>query len=153
MRKKMCWSGVAWLPVWSSPLPVRNFFQKYFLAHGPSLIPSLGAQTVKNLPAIQETQVQSLGWEDPLEKGMVTHSSILSWRIPWTEEPGGLQPTESERVGHDWEMNTLSCLPTQASLWQISKIGAIVPSMSVCVIFTIWFCDSSIKRQTLFLFS
>ena len=48
------------------------------------------AQTVKNLPALQETQVQSLGWEDPLEKGMATHSSILPWRIPWTEEPGGL---------------------------------------------------------------
>ena len=50
-----------------------------------------GAQTVKNLPAIQETWVQSLGWEDPLEKGRATHSSILAWRIPWTEEPGGLQ--------------------------------------------------------------
>ena len=49
------------------------------------------AQTVKNLPAMQETQVQSLGWEDPLEKEMTTHSSILAWRIPWTEEPGGLQ--------------------------------------------------------------
>ena len=48
---------------------------------------------VKNLPAIQETRVQSLGLEDPLEKGMATHSSILSWRIPWTEEPGGLQST------------------------------------------------------------
>ena len=47
------------------------------------------AQTVKNLPVMQETQVQSLGREDPLEKGMVTHSSILVWRIPWTEEPGG----------------------------------------------------------------
>ena len=49
------------------------------------------AQTVKNLPAMQETWVQSLGWEDPLEKGMATHSSILVWRIPWTEKPGGLQ--------------------------------------------------------------
>ena len=49
------------------------------------------AKTVKNLPAIQETQVQSLGWEDPLEKGMAAHSSIPAWRIPWTEEPGGLQ--------------------------------------------------------------
>ena len=49
------------------------------------------AQTVKNLPAVQETRVQSLGPEDPLEKGMATHSSILAWRIPWTEEPGGLQ--------------------------------------------------------------
>ena len=49
------------------------------------------AQTVKNLHAMQETQVQCLGWEDPLEKGMATHSSILAWRIPWTEESGGLQ--------------------------------------------------------------
>ena len=55
---------------------------------------SLVAQTVKNLPAIQETQVQSLGWEDSLEKGMATHSSILAWRIPWTEEPGGLWSME-----------------------------------------------------------
>ena len=50
----------------------------------------LAAQTVKNLPAMQETQVQSLGWEDPLEKGMATHSNILVWEIPWTEDPGGL---------------------------------------------------------------
>ena len=56
---------------------------------------------VKNLPAMGETQVQSLGQEDSLEKGMVTHSSILTWRIPWTEEPGGLQSTGSQRVGHD----------------------------------------------------
>ena len=53
---------------------------------------------VKYLPAMQETRVQSLGGEDPLEKGMATHSSILAWRIPWTEEPGGLQSTESQRV-------------------------------------------------------
>ena len=51
---------------------------------------SLVAQRIKRLPAMQETQVQSLGWEDPLEKEMATHSSILAWRIPWTEEPGGL---------------------------------------------------------------
>ena len=50
----------------------------------------LVAQTVKNLPAMQETQVRSLGWEDPLEKGMATHSGILAWRIPWTEKPGSL---------------------------------------------------------------
>ena len=56
---------------------------------------------VKKLPAIQETQVQSLGQEVPLEKGMATHSSILAWRIPWTEEPGGLQSMGSQRVGHD----------------------------------------------------
>ena len=59
------------------------------------------AQTVKNLPAMQETQVQSPSQEDPLEKGMVTHSSILAWRIPGTEEPGGLQSIGSQRVGHD----------------------------------------------------
>ena len=51
------------------------------------------AQTVENLPVMEETRVQSLGWEDPLEKGMATHSSILAWRIPQTEEPGGLQST------------------------------------------------------------
>ena len=62
---------------------------------------SLMAQMVKNLPAMQETQVQSLGWEDPLEKGMATYSSILAWRIPWTEEPGELQSIGSQRVGHD----------------------------------------------------
>ena len=55
------------------------------------------AQTVKNLTAMFETQVRSLGWEDPLEKGMATHSSILAWRIPWTEEPGGLQSMGSEK--------------------------------------------------------
>ena len=59
------------------------------------------AQTVKNLPAVQETQVQSLGQEDPLEKEIATHSSILAWRIPWREEPGGLQSMRLQRVGHD----------------------------------------------------
>ena len=59
------------------------------------------AQTVKCLPTMQETLVQSLGQEDPLEKEMATHSSILAWEIPWTEEPGGLQPMGSQRVGHN----------------------------------------------------
>ena len=59
------------------------------------------AQTVKNLPERQQTQVRSLGWEEPLEKGMATYSSILAWRIPWTEEPGGLQSMGSQRVRHD----------------------------------------------------
>ena len=59
---------------------------------------SLAVQTVKNLPAMQETWVQFLGWEDPLEKGMATHASILAWRIPWTEEPDGLQSMGSQRV-------------------------------------------------------
>ena len=59
---------------------------------------SLVAQTVKNLPAMLEIEVQSLDWEDPLEKGMATHSSILTWIIPWTEEPGRLQSMELQRV-------------------------------------------------------
>jgi len=62
---------------------------------------SLVVQMVENLPAMQETQVQSLGQEDPLEKGMATYSSSLAWRIPWTEEPGSLQSTGSQRVRHD----------------------------------------------------
>ena len=56
---------------------------------------------VKNLPVMQETQVRSLGWEDPLKKGMATHSSILAQRIPWTEKPGGLPSMGSHRVGHN----------------------------------------------------
>ena len=66
------------------------------------------AQTVKNLPAMQETQVRSLGWEDPLEKAMATHSSILAWRIPLTDEPGGLQSIGLQRVRGDWATNTCS---------------------------------------------
>ena len=62
---------------------------------------SLVAQTVKCLPAMWETQVPSLGWEDPLEKEMATHSSTLAWKIPWMEEPGMLQSMGSKRVGHD----------------------------------------------------
>ena len=57
---------------------------------------SLVAQMVKNLPPVQKIQVQSMGWEDPLEKDMATHSSILAWRTPWTEEPGGLQSMRSQ---------------------------------------------------------
>ena len=59
------------------------------------------AQIGKNLPAMLEMHVQSLGWEDPLEEGMATHSSILARKIPWTEEPSGLQSIGSQRVGHD----------------------------------------------------
>ena len=62
---------------------------------------SLMAQTVKHLPAIWETQVQSLGWEEALEKEMATHSNTLAWKIPWTEEPSRLQSMGSQRVGHD----------------------------------------------------
>ena len=66
------------------------------------------AQSVKNLPAVLETRVRPLGWEDPLEKKVATHSSILAWKIPWTEDPVRLQPMGSQRVGHDWATNTLT---------------------------------------------
>ena len=69
---------------------------------------SLVVQTVKNLPAVQETWVQSLDWEDPLEKGMATHSSILAWRIPWAEESGRLQRIGSQRVRHHGASNTVT---------------------------------------------
>ena len=70
------------------------------------LLACLVAQMVKNLPAMQETWVWSLGQEDPLEKGMATHSSILAWKITWTEKPGGLQSIGSQRVRHDWADST-----------------------------------------------
>ena len=67
---------------------------------------SLMVQRVKNLPAMQEIQVRSLGQEDPLLEGMANHSSILAWRIPWTKEPGVLQSMELQSVRHDWATNT-----------------------------------------------
>ena len=66
-----------------------------------------GNSVVKNLPAVQETQIQSLGQEDPLEKGMATHSSILAWKISWTEKPSRLQSVGLQTVGQDWATNTL----------------------------------------------
>ena len=73
-----------------------------------SRITHIVVQTVKNLPAMQETWVLFLDQEDPLEKGMETHSSILAWRIPWTEEPGRLQSMGSQRVRHDYNFHHTS---------------------------------------------
>ena len=69
-------------------------FKDFSYSFGASLV----AQSVKNLPAMQETRVRFLGWEDPLEKEMATHSSVLAWSIPWTEEPGGLQSMGSQEL-------------------------------------------------------
>ena len=74
-----------------------TFTFTFFRSHGASLV----AQRIKRLRAMQETWVRSLGWEDPLEKEMATHSSTLAWRIPWREGPGRLQSMGSQRVGHD----------------------------------------------------
>ena len=73
----------------------------YYVAQNREYRASLLAQTVKRLPAMQETWVQSLGREDPPEKAMATHSSTLAWKSPWTEQPGRLQSTGSQRAGHD----------------------------------------------------
>ena len=81
-------------------------FPSSFMVSMVRLWASLVAQMVNNLPTMQETWVRSLGWEDLLEKGMAHHSSILAWRIPWTEEPGGLQSMGSQRVGYDWGTNS-----------------------------------------------
>ena len=72
---------------------------------------------------MQETWVRSLGWEDPLEKEMANYSSILEWRIPWTEEPGGLQSTGSQKVGHDWVTSLLSLLGRASSSLPVSQEG------------------------------
>ena len=83
---------------------------------------------VKNPPAIQETGVQSLGWDDPLEKGLETLSSILAWRIPWTEEPGGLQSMGSQRVGQTEQLTHTHThthfLEVKCSLGLILSVGA-----------------------------
>ena len=97
---------------------------------------SLVAQTVKNLPVVRETRVRMLGWENPLEKGMATHSSILAWRIPGTEEPGGLQSMGSQRVGHDWaaishsltkplELHAVTSPPTNEK--KVTQFAALTP--------------------------
>ena len=97
----------------------------------------LVAQLVKNPPAIQETWVRFLDWEDSLEKGSATHSSILAWRIPWTEEPGRLQSTGSQRVGHDWATFTFisieSMMPSNHLILYCSLflLPSIFPSIRV----------------------
>ena len=79
---------------------------------------SLVAQMIKHLPAMQETQVQSLGHKDPLEKEMVTHSSTLTWKIPWTEEPGRVQSMGSQRVGHCWAFSLTMLIGDPEHPWE-----------------------------------
>ena len=82
---------------------------------------SLVAQMVKHLPAMRETQVRFLGWEDPLEKEMATHSSVLAWKIPWTEEPGRLQSMGLQRVRHDWATSHKGATAQKFSEGSISR--------------------------------
>ena len=89
---------------------------------------SLVAQMVKNPPAMQETQVWFLGQEDPLEKGTATHTSILAWRIPQTEKPGGLQSMGLQRVGHDWWLTLSHSQPSQGiSQWLLPSLYTLPP--------------------------
>ena len=90
--------------------------------------PSLVAQTVKRLPAMQETRAQSLGREDPLEREMAPHSSILAWKMPWTEEPGRLQSMGSQRVGHDWATSLSLFKKTVMGQGVRSTLGAVCNS-------------------------
>ena len=95
-------------------------------------IPSLVAQRLKRLPGMRETRVQSLSWEDPLEKEMATHSSTLAWRIPWREEPGRLQSMESQRVRHDWATSlSLSFQNSKTMLIQFSILNVFYPAVYV----------------------
>ena len=94
----------SWVPVLYGSFPLTIYF-----THGSVYVwASLVAQMVKNLLAMQETWVQFLGQEGPLEEKMATHSSILAWRIPWTEEPGGLQSMGWQRVESNWATNSFS---------------------------------------------
>ena len=88
-----------------------------------SVTASLVAQMVKHLPAMWDTRVQSLGWEDLLEKDMATHSRTLAWKIPWTEEPGGLQSMGSQRVRHDWSTSLFPHV-SHEERWALPKSGA-----------------------------
>ena len=87
----------------------------------------IGSEMVKNLPAMWETWVQSLVWEDPLEEGMASHSSILAWRILWTEEPGGLQSLGLQRVRHSWVTKNTH------NLWREKPTSRVTFSLSMCV--------------------
>ena len=101
-------------------------------------------QMVKNLPAAQETRVWSLGQEDPLEKEMATRSSILAWRLSWTEEPGGLQSTGSQRVRHNWATNTLSTVCGYcAGTWRTHAPSPNALNSSMRWVFWSPFCDET----------
>ena len=105
LEKEMAthYSTLAWEIPWTEELDrLQSIGLQRFGHNWTDRQASLIAQLVKNLPAMQETLVRFLGWEDPLEKEIATHSSILAWEIPWTEEPGGLPSMGSQRVGHDW---------------------------------------------------
>ena len=102
----------------------------------------LVTQTVKSLPAMRETRVRSLGQEDPLEKEMATHSSIIAWKIPRTEDPGGLQSMGLQRVGHDWA-TSLSLL----SLSMFSRLFQVIACISISFLFIVESIHLAVDRH------
>ena len=126
------WSSVPRKPQLPTPSPepqvssspfyefeLRSLWRLRFSQRPAPRLASLVAQRVKHLSTMRETQVRSLGWEYSLEKAMAPHSSILAWRIPWTEKPGRLQFMGSQRVGHDWA-TSLSLSSSLSSLFSLS---------------------------------
>ena len=93
------------------------------------------AEMIKNLLAVQETCIWSLGGEDPLEKRMAAHSNNPAWKIPWTDDPGGLQSMGLQRVGHDWATNTFTWIPayrTVWTIWLIPRLSLLTYNQSCC---------------------
>ena len=117
--------GISWLPTFAFQYPMMRA--------------SLVAQRLKHLPAMWEIWVRSLGREDPLEKEMETHSSILAWRIPWTEEPGRLQSMGSQRVRHDWATSLLLfILWWKGHLFLVLGLGSLHRTVQVQVLQSYW---------------
>ena len=111
--KQLFWLLTVYISLPAFVLYINKSFNSFVFGFSSSMScgASLVAQTVRNPPAVRETWVWSLGWEDPLEEGTATHSSILAWRIPWTEEPGRLQSMGLQSFGHDWAHSTCETLP------------------------------------------
>ena len=109
-----------------------------------SIWASLVAQRLKCLPAMRETWVQSLGQEDPLEKKMATHSSILAWRIPWMEEPGGLQSMESQRFGHNWATSLPHRISAISHLWKIVIVLFLLSNFDAFHLYLVWLLQQGV---------
>ena len=133
--------GLSHVIFYWSHLPAlwEKVFSLYYAKGGAFLV----AQRIKHLPVMQKTWVQSLGWEDSLEKEMATHSSILAWRIPWTEEPSKLQSVGLQRVRHDWATSLsfflckrrrvrwfLQCHIVSDKLWLSDSKFTAIPTLS-----------------------
>ena len=139
VNTQSCWEFVIILITHTQKV---NYVRRYIYIYGYIYIyththihrASLVAQRLKHLPPMPETRVWSLGREDPLEKEMVTHSSILAWRIPWTEKPGRLQSTGSQRVWHDWATS----LEIDRYIYNYLGLGWSVCNVSVCQIIRVY---------------